>query len=198
MQKILDISRSIASLVNGESDQMMHRRKLSEYQVVDFKAAQEDRHASSRRIHHNYSHFIGAQPAKTANSHRATNEEEEGRGNAYESLQEKANSTVVARRKDLYDNLIEKYMASRHDNEELIKQYLSNRQGFIQQACQEIQKEIKQEFPAQRASERRRARKNRSRLPRIEESASHMLQKTAHRNNDATYQQEITQIKKSE
>lgn len=70
---------------------------------------------------------------------------------------------MAGRRKDLYDSHIEKYMSTKYDNDALIKEYLSNREGFIQQACQDIEKEIKQE-----PLYKRERRRHRSRLPKIE------------------------------
>jgi hypothetical protein len=68
------------------------------------------------------------------------NGEEDSIRHNYETLQCEASSTTTGRRKDLYDNHIEKYMATKYDNQELLNNYLTNRKQFIQQACLEIEK----------------------------------------------------------
>ncbi len=64
LKKIVDISRSIASLVSSDLDTVPHRRRISQYQLLDFQA-NADHSNSSKRIHHN-SHFINAHTPHTA------------------------------------------------------------------------------------------------------------------------------------
>ena len=68
LKKLMNISLSIASLVNKDVEEINHKRRGSEYQIIDFKKNAEDRHASSKRIHHNYSHFITAQTTRAPNT----------------------------------------------------------------------------------------------------------------------------------
>lgn len=60
LRKIVDISKSIASLVSSDLDAIPERRRISQYQLMDFQTNAENSH-SSKRIHHN-SHFINPHP----------------------------------------------------------------------------------------------------------------------------------------
>jgi hypothetical protein len=64
LKKIVDISRSIASLVSSDLDAVTQRRRISQYQLIDFQT-NADHTNSSKRIHHN-SHFINAHAPHTA------------------------------------------------------------------------------------------------------------------------------------
>lgn len=68
LKKLMNISLSIASLVNNDPEENNHKRRGSEYQIIDFKQNAEDKQASSKRIHHNYSHFIAAQTTRAPNT----------------------------------------------------------------------------------------------------------------------------------
>lgn len=71
LRKIVDISKSIASLVSSDIDTVPQHRRISQYRLMDFQNNAEHNY-SSKRIHHN-SYFINPHP----NSAQAEGQKEE-------------------------------------------------------------------------------------------------------------------------
>jgi hypothetical protein len=132
MKKLFDISRSIADVVASDRTNNDQKTRRSESQIINFDSNSQENQSSSKRIHNVGSHYATMQAARTLSLKPILHDEQSASKPKYETLQAHPNSTYINRRKDLYDNQIEKYMTTKYENEDLIQQYLTNREKFIQ------------------------------------------------------------------
>lgn len=92
-------------------------------------------------------------------------------------------------KKDIYDDHIEKYITTKYESKDIIEKYLANRQQFIEEACKEIEKDINIGFyPKVKLSiDKKGQKKDKSRLPKIQELPSQRLKKSHSNHKNIIY-----------
>lgn len=124
LTKLLSINKTIMEMIDPDVTSLVHRKRNSHAHFINLEKSTETSKGAPPRIHPNGGLLAATVTAKSRHKINSLQHQ-----SVYD-IQKEDNSTGL-RRKDLYDEHINKFMTTKYEREEIIQNYLSNRDTFV-------------------------------------------------------------------
>jgi hypothetical protein len=115
--KLMEINRSIVDIMDPESNSTPHKKRKRDSQLISFEKTTLADKIETRRIHNNFTYFASVGQGQTTSNKFIGKDDYDSAKKEFVTIPAKGSSATISRRKDLYDDHIDKYMKTKYDDQ---------------------------------------------------------------------------------